>query len=121
MATIDPVRTLAGNKDGNCVEFFYEQITAADTGAPFSLPDFTKVSVGVAGAFGGGNVPIQGSNDGVTWGSLTDLAGNAIAPTAAGFFSIAGPAKFMRVGQPGGTAVDVDVTFLAVREISVRA
>lgn len=56
-----------------------------DDGAPFEGPDYADRSVQVQGTIGaGGNVRIEGSNDGSNYVVLTDPQGNALDIVAAG-------------------------------------
>jgi len=121
MATIALTKAAVGSKDSNAYTINYEAITEADTGAAFELPEYIHLSVQVAGTFGAGDISIEGSNDGVTWATMSDPAGNALTFSAAGFKNIDTPARYIRPGKPTGTGVDLDVFFLAVRGISVRA
>lgn len=56
-----------------------------DDGDPLAMPNAADRSVQVIGTFGvGGNLRIEGSNDGgTTWATLTDPQGNALDVTAA--------------------------------------
>lgn len=56
-----------------------------DTGSPESGAQLSDKNVQISGTFGvGGSVAVKGSNDLVTWFTLTDLQGNALTFTAAG-------------------------------------
>lgn len=55
-----------------------------DTGAPIDWANYMDRSIQVKGTFGtGGSVAMEGSNDGTTFNSLSDLRGNALAVTTA--------------------------------------
>ncbi|KKK57679.1 hypothetical protein LCGC14_3052050 [marine sediment metagenome] len=64
-------------------KWVWETLLNGDTGGPLD-PDgggstFADKTVHVKGTFGvGGNVIIEGSNDGVTWVTLTDPQGTAL-------------------------------------------
>jgi hypothetical protein len=54
-----------------------------DDGAPAQWCDYADRCIQVTGTFGtGGSLTIQGSNDGVTWGALSDPQGNALTFTS---------------------------------------
>ena len=59
----------------------------ADTGAPYTAPQFSDKSVQISGTFGvGGTVLIEGSlvsNGTAVWGTLNDPNGNTLSVTAA--------------------------------------
>lgn len=53
--------------------------TTLDSGAPAQLPSWADCSFQVVGSFGaGGNVVIEGSNDGINYGTLNDPFGVAL-------------------------------------------
>lgn len=53
--------------------------TTLDSGNPAQLPSWADCSFQVVGTFGGGGtVPIEGSNDGVNFGTLNDPFGVAL-------------------------------------------
>jgi hypothetical protein len=104
--------------DGSVIAVNYEALSEADTAPPaFEYPAWNDQSVQVVGAFGGGNVSVEGSNDGTNWVILKDPAGSAITFTADGLAEIGTPARFIRPKQPTGTSVDVDVFFILRRKI----
>lgn len=92
---------------GNPVK--WETITEADVGQAVRKPARADVCVHVKGTFGGGNVPIEGSNDGLTWVTLKDIGGTAMEFTAEDINTVRDNVEFIRPGSPTGTSVDVDV------------
>lgn len=73
-----------------------------------------RASVTMSGTFGGATVVLQGSNDGTNWGTLYDLAGNAISLTAAGVREFSSSCLYIRPSSSGGAGDNVDVV-LATR------
>lgn len=92
---------------GNPVK--WEGLTEADVGQAVRKPARADVCVHVKGTFGGGNVPIEGSNDGVTYITLSDLSGAALEFTTEGINTVRDNVEFIRPGSPTGISVDVDV------------
>lgn len=86
-------------------------IPNGDQGRAISPSAWYDRSVQVVGTFGaGGSVTIQGTNDGVTWVTLTDPLGNALTFTAAGLKQIAELSYHIRpvvTAGDGTTAIDV--------------
>lgn len=72
------------------VQFKWATLNNGDDGAPVEWAIFADRSVQVTGNFGaGGNVRIEGSNDGgVTWAPLSGPTGAALDITAAGIKQI---------------------------------
>lgn len=67
----------------NVIQASWSGLLNGDTGAPLSYPQFADKTVHVKGTFGvGGTIIFEGSNDGVTYVSLTDPQGNAFSKTA---------------------------------------
>lgn len=92
----------------------YDNLDEADASpASLEFPELGEVSVQVIGSFGsGGTVLIEGSNDGVNYGTLTDPQGVALSLTAAGIKSLQQITRYIRPRVSAGTGVDVDVFFL---------
>ncbi len=104
--------------DGSVIAINYDALSEADTApAFFEFPAWNDQSVQVVGTFGGGNVSIEGSNNGTDWIILKDPAGNALTFTAAALAEIGTPARYIRPKQPTGTGVDVNVFFILRRKI----
>lgn len=121
MATINPTITRIGH---HTVEFLYETLTTTnDRGAaiPESFMDYADRSVQVLGTFGaGGNLRIEGSNDGgTTYAALTDPQGNALNVTAAKVEAITEITLLTRpfVSAGDGTT-DLDVSIVCRRSRS---
>ena len=60
-----------------------------NTGSVIQIPDFSDRSVQISGTMGsGGTIVIEGTNDGVTFNTLSDANGNALSKTVTGIFAI---------------------------------
>ncbi len=72
--------------------------TGLDTGTPVTpLNNYWKFSVQAMGTFGAaGAVVLEGSNDGVNYATLNDVAGAAISLTTTAFARLEAVPKFMR-------------------------
>lgn len=94
--------------------FAYDNLDEADASpASLEFPELGEISVQVIGSFGaGGTVLIEGSNDGINYGTLTDPQGVALSLTAAGIKSVQQITRHIRPRVSAGTSVDVDVFFL---------
>lgn len=85
--------SLVGKQWGNnAAVYTWAALATGDTGAPLKGPGFTDASYQVSGTFGGATVVIEGSNDGVTYGTLVDPFNVAISFTAA-----AGPIQILPI------------------------
>lgn len=74
-------------------------------------------SVQIEGTFNGATVAIQGSNDGVTFETLLDPAGNALSKGSAGIFQIATPALWLQpLVTSGGAGTSLLITVFATRQ-----
>jgi hypothetical protein len=68
-----------------------------DGGQPLEALDFADSSIQVGGTFGaGGTIVWQGSNDGVTYFTLTDAQTTAISKTANAIEQVAEVVRFVR-------------------------
>ncbi len=80
-------------------------LVKGDTGTPFRMPTFADRSVQIDGTFDTGTIVIEGSNDGVTYYTLSDSLGNAISRTTAALKAISEMTVWIRpnVAGTGGT------------------
>ncbi len=92
--------------------------SSADVGSALEMPDALRHTFQLSGTLGtGGAVPLEGSNDGTTWGALRDAAGNAVTLNAIGMiWSTADAPQYIR---PGTTAGD-GTTNLTLTVVSRR-
>lgn len=111
MADISPVRVLVGD----VVTVTWTGITTTtDTplayGPMLSGKGARYAAVTFGGTFNGGTTAVlQGSNDGTTWATLTDIAGNAISATAAKVQEFSSSVLYLRPAVSGGSADNVNV------------
>lgn len=78
MATRDPAITRPGPSFSLQVAT-WSGLLNGDVGNAFEFTDWADRTVQVSGTFGaGGNVLIEGSNDGTNWNTLTDATGAAL-------------------------------------------
>jgi hypothetical protein len=88
-------------------------------GQPFEMPAWSDRCVQIGGTFSGGaaTVTLEGSNDGVTWFTLTDPQGNVISATAAKMEQVMEVPRFTRPNLTGGDgSTSITVTLLAVKK-----
>jgi hypothetical protein len=74
----------------------------AEAGDQLEMPGASDRSVQVSGTFGGATAVLQGSNDGVTWNTLTDPQGNALSFTAGGLEAVLELTRYVRPSVSGG-------------------
>lgn len=73
------------------------------------LVSLVCASVQVSGTIGGATIVLQGSNDGVTYATLKDTAGNDISFTAAGYAEFSSAAAFVKPSISAGTGDSINV------------
>ena len=108
MATISFVHT---EHPGNSHLHVWEAlVTGSLDGESISIPGASDRCVQVIGTFDTATLTMQGSNDGVTWASLTDFQDADIAFTAAGMKIIAEAPLYIRpLVSSVGASTDLDV------------
>ena len=67
---------------GNVNLVTWSGLLLGDDGAGAEWVDFADRCIQVTGTFGGASVLVQGSNDGINWGALSDPQGNPLTFTA---------------------------------------
>jgi len=114
MATINEVITnLKAWGDRFVHLILWETMGDDDTGRAIQMPGSSDRSVQISGTFNTATVVLQGSNDNVTWFTLTDPQGNAISKTAGALEMISELTRYIRpVTSGGGGSTDIDVTVL---------
>lgn len=91
--TVEPILT---RKD-NAHVITWADLANGDTGQPLEMPGSSDRSIQVFGTFGtGGNLRIQGSNNGINWHVLTDPQGNQINLTSAHIEQIMEVTRYIR-------------------------
>lgn len=114
MATITPtiVTPLSGYK-----RVTWDALTTGgDVGEPILSPHFSDKTVQVTGAFGGGQIVIEGSNDGVSFFPLTDPLGNQLTFSSSGLKLITENPELIRPRLPSGSGASVVVKLAATTE-----
>lgn len=100
-------------KSGTTYLHEWTGLANSENGDSVSFPGAADRTVQVGGTFStGGEVTIQGSNDGVNWVTLTDLGDNDLVFTAAAIEVIAEAPLHIRpsiTGGDGSTAIDVSI------------
>lgn len=114
MATVNPVITNIGEKDGSTMKFQWT-ITGTNDGAAMPCAQWADRSVQFAGTWGGGTVVWEGSNDGgTTWATLTDAQAVALSKTADGLEQVI---EVTELARPRAT---VGVTSVVVSVVARR-
>ena len=84
----------------------------SDVGDILEIPGASDKTVQVDGTFSSVTVVLQGSNDGISWFTLTDPQGNNISFTAAGMETVMENPRFVRPSTSGGSSASVNVRLL---------
>lgn len=91
-------------------------ITEADSGSAVVMAKYPDKTVQAVGDFTtAGAITMEGSNDGDSWGVLTDNQGNDIVLTDDTPVFIAQNTKYIRPVATAGTSVDMDVYVYGVK------
>lgn len=108
------IETLKTHKEKTLI---YSWVLAnGDTGAPVEMPAFADRSIQVVGTFGsGGNLRIQGSNDGTNYATLTDPQGNDLNITAAKIEQVTEVVRYIRPNVTAGDGTTNLTVILLVR------
>lgn len=117
MATVTPTKSHP-NENTDLILLTWEGFaTNGDVGSPFGAPAYSDKTVHVKGNFGtGGTIVVEGSNDGVTYKTLTDPQGNALSFTAEGIELISESPLYIRPRLSAGTStIDIDVFIVGRR------
>lgn len=108
MATVNYTETALQSVSSKVIK--WTPLNQTDTDGQAYQPKWGRdLSVQVTGTFGGATVVLQGSNDGSTWATLTDHAGNAVSFTAAGLKSVAEATAYVRPLLSGGSGSTITV------------
>ena len=104
MATI----SVDGDNVANGHKYTWLTLTASDVGEAVHTEGRRDINVQIIGTFGG-NVTIQGSNDGgTTYTDLHDVNGDLISVSAAAFIQVLEAPELIRPSAGAGVS-DVDV------------
>jgi hypothetical protein len=91
-------------------------LAQGDTATPISRANQSERSIQLAGTWGGATVVLQGSNDGVTWFTLTDPAGAALSFTANGLKQVMESVLHVKPAISGGDGTTAVVVTLLSAE-----
>jgi hypothetical protein len=87
---------------------------SGDVGEALAFPEYPDRSVQVSGGFGsGGQIELEGSNDGTNYYTLRDPQGDALLFVAADLRAILEPARYIRPRQSAGSGATITVTVFA--------
>lgn len=101
---------------GHSHQFVWAAMANGDSGAPVSVPNEADRSIQFTGTFGaGGTVLMEGSNDGVTYFTLTDPSNTAISATAAALKQITEETLWLRPRVTAGDGTTAIIATLITR------
>lgn len=96
------IETLGTHKEKTWV-YTFSNLANGDTGEPIEMPSCADRSIQVVGTFGsGGNLRIEGSNDGTNYAVLTDPQGNNLNITSAKIEQAMEVVRYMRPNVTAG-------------------
>lgn len=121
MATVTPTVNADLTGDGSVAMFTWALTTANSDGLPAQWIEWSDRTLTATGAFGGGTLTIQGSNDGSTWVTLSDAAGGTDATaTADKAITVVELTRYVRPNLTGSTAATVSVVLVARKNTPMR-
>ena len=88
--------------------YLWQGLGDDDQGLPIVVSERPDGSIQVTGTFAGATASLQGSNDGMTWVTLTDDQGNAIDLTAADLKAFVERTWKVRLITAGGAGTSID-------------
>lgn len=115
MATVNyAVTPIQAFGDRNTHVVSWETLTAANNvGQAVEMPGSSDRCVQFSGVWNAATAVLQGSNDGVTWFTLTDPQGNAISKTSDALEQIMELTRYIRPSTSGGGgSQDIDCVVL---------
>ena len=118
MATKTPVILNLGDQDGSILSFAWT-LNGTDDGAPMEWAQWADRSVQMSGTWGAGTVVWEGSNDGVTYFTLTDVQAAAISKTSDALEQVVEVTRFARP-RASVSVTAVVVTALVRRQQPLR-
>lgn len=100
-----------------CHVILWTGLLNGDNGSPLEMPGSADRSVQVSGTFGsGGNLRIEGSNDGSNFVVLSDPQGNALDITSASIKMVMEVTRYIRPRVTSGNgSTDLTVTMIVRR------
>jgi hypothetical protein len=115
-STIQGRRPIDTSFPGESSLVTWSNLANGDDGAPLEYGAFADRSIQFSGTFGaGGTVVFEGSNDGVTYVTLTDPQGNAISKTGAAIEAVTEATRYVRPRVTGGDGTTSISAYLFLR------
>ena len=110
------IETLKTHKEKTLI-YTWSGLLNGDSGEPIEMPSFADRSIQIVGVFGsGGNLRIQGSNNGTDWATLTDPQGNDLNITTAKIEQVTEVVRYIRpLVTAGDGTTDLDLILLVRR------
>lgn len=114
--------TVAGSDPGltgsfsNVKQRAWVALGTDDTGTGEILADYPDKTITVTGTWGGATLIVQGSNDGVTYITMTDPQGNALSKTANFIETILENPLYIKVVTSGGTGTVLSAIITMVKK-----
>lgn len=116
MPTIDYSPVEITTRGDNCHIVTWSTLTNGDDGAPVQMPGSADRTVQVFGTFGaGGNVRIEGSNDGLHWSALRDAVHAELDVTAESIRQVLEVVRYMRPRVTAGDGTTSLTVVMLVR------
>lgn len=114
MATVIPTISEVAT-DGSAHLVVWTPLTTANAdGTRTQVNRYPDKTIQVDGTFGvGGQITVQGSNDGTTWATLSDPQGNPLVITAAGIKAVSENPLYIRPLASGDGTTSLTVRLLA--------
>lgn len=102
-----------------CHVLTWSNMANGDSGQPVEMPGSADRTIQVTGTFGsGGNLKLEGSNDGTNYSVLTDPQGNDLDITTAKIETITEITRYMRPRVSAGNgATSLTVSMLVRRDL----
>lgn len=119
MPTIHPTLSEVTTRGDHCHIIMWSSLANGDDGSTIQMPGSADRTVQFDGTFGsGGTIVLEGSNDGITYYTLTDPAANSLSFTAAGLKSVTEVTRYMRPRVTAGDGTTSLKATLLVRRPS---
>lgn len=118
MATLDFTISEVATRGDHCHILTWANMANGDDGTPLQMPGSADRTVQVFGTFGaGGNVRIEGSNDGTHWNTLRSANYTDLNITSAGIHQVVEVTRYIRPIVTGGDGTtSLTVCMLARRQ-----
>ena len=118
MSTVAPQTLFPFSTSQDVAVTTWAALAAGDSADPINLGVYSDRTVQVDGTFGGATVLLQGSNNGLTYHTLTDPQGNPLSFAAGGLETIIELPVYLRpLVQSGDGSTSLTVTVSGRRSI----